>query len=110
MSKPTLRVILTDRARRQLSDALVYSEQRWGREQRRRYGQILGDALRAIAENPAIGRRRDELAEGLRSYAIRSHILYYWIRDQQLVVAQILHAREDVRGASWDEPTGADDE
>jgi toxin ParE1/3/4 len=91
-------------ARAQLSDVLLHSEQEWGSDQMRTYARAFGDAMLALAENPLIGRRRDDIVEGLRSYRVQSHLIYYRYIDRRIMVAQILHARRDPRGAGWEEP------
>lgn len=51
----------------------------------------------ALLAHPAQGRRRDELAAGLRSWpTATAYLLYYFIDDAGIVVARVLHHARDV--------------
>jgi toxin ParE1/3/4 len=97
MSVPELRVVYTRKAAQQLTDILVYTDQQWGKAQRLEYARLLGRTIRSLVENPTMGRRRNELLKDLRSHPVVSHIIYYWHRDDAIVVARILHVGMDPR-------------
>ena len=50
---------------------------------------------RVIAKGPKIGLRRDELAEGLRSFPVGNHIAYYVEKGKGIEIARILHPSMD---------------
>ena len=64
--------------------------------------QIVAEAQRLLA-HPAQGRRRDELAAGLRSWpTATTYLLYYFIDDAGIVIARVLHHARDVPAIeSW---------
>ncbi len=65
-------------------------------------GQVL-DALEAacrlIAEHPGVGRVRDEIDEGARSFSVGSYVLFYYTDERNVGIARILHARRDITTA-----------
>ena len=104
MSARRLRPVLTRDARTDLSDILVYTEQQWGRQQRIAYRALIQNAIRELARFPLLGHTRDELSPGLRSQPVGSHVIYYWVDDEALNVAHILHSRRDIEGEIWAKP------
>ncbi|MCA1778412.1 MAG: type II toxin-antitoxin system RelE/ParE family toxin, partial [Xanthomonadaceae bacterium] len=46
-----------------------------------------------LAENPTIGRRAEQLAKGLRRFEHRSHIVFYVLVDDAVLVVRVLHYR-----------------
>jgi plasmid stabilization system protein ParE len=65
-------------------------------------GEVL-DALEAgcrlVAESPGVGRAQDEVDEGMRSFPIGAYVLFYYVDDQRVGIARILHARRDIMTA-----------
>ncbi len=48
-----------------------------------------------IAENPKMGRRRDELERGLRSIPLGHYVIFYAVADG-IDVLRVLHNRRDI--------------
>ena len=90
-------VSLTRRAQRDVADILAYSLQQWGPEQELRHAEALQRALALIGENPLLGRARDDLRPGLRTYPIEPHLIFYEVRRNTVRVARIVHQRMDAR-------------
>jgi len=44
-----------------------------------------------LSDTPGMGKKRDELAHGLRSFPFQSHVLYYIIQGKQFIVIRVLH-------------------
>jgi len=104
MSVPRLRIVLALNAWDELGNPLQYWEETWGADHRGTYESLIRDTLVILAQTPGIGRLRNELADGLRSHPIGSHILYYWTTDTTLFVAHILHNRRDPGRENWSIP------
>ncbi|MGE5500331.1 MAG: type II toxin-antitoxin system RelE/ParE family toxin [Ignavibacteriales bacterium] len=49
-----------------------------------------------LAQRPEMGRSRDELAHGLRSFAVGSYLLFYRPIREGIEVARVLHGRRDI--------------
>jgi len=86
---------LTEAAKKDLRGISTYTTKTWGKEQEKAYRETLRAALRIIAKNPEIGLKREELAEGLRSFPVGQHIAYYVERRGGIEVARILHPSMD---------------
>lgn len=57
------------------------------------------DRFVLLADHPEVGRMRDDIASGLRSFPVRNHIIYYRPRDGYVLIARILHASRDQSSA-----------
>lgn len=52
---------------------------------------------RLLLEHPRMGRARDELATGLRSWPTSTpYIAFYFLRDTDIIIARVLHHSRDV--------------
>lgn len=45
---------------------------------------------------PEMGRRRDELKKGLRSFPVKKYIVFYFIIDDGVKIARVLHGAQDI--------------
>lgn len=94
MSSHRRSVRLLATAQDQISEILLYTEEKWGEEQRNVYLDRLMTAIDRLASSPEAGKKRDDLSEGLRSFPVGSHLIYYWYRENLLVIARVLHYRQ----------------
>ena len=86
---------LTEAAKMDLRGISQYTKKEWGKDQEKVYREIIRTALGVIAKTPKMGQKRDELAEGLRSFPVGQHIAYYVERKGKIEVARILHPAMD---------------
>ncbi len=49
-----------------------------------------------LAAFPDMGRKRDDLLEGLRSLPVKSYVLFYRRTQQGIEIFRILHGRRDI--------------
>lgn len=52
--------------------------------------------VQLLAKSPEIGRRREELIPGIRSFPVGHHIVFYRILKSSLEVLRILHGSRDI--------------
>ena len=52
----------------------------------------LDDTLRLLATQPRMGRAREELAAGIRSYPFGRYVVFYLPLDDGVEVARVLHS------------------
>lgn len=63
----------------------------------RHFAAELDAKCRSLAELPGtLGRARPELRENLRSYAFKSHIIFFRYVDDMFEVVDILHGHRDI--------------
>ncbi|MGD8837710.1 MAG: type II toxin-antitoxin system RelE/ParE family toxin [Desulfobacteraceae bacterium] len=90
---------LTEAAKEDLRNISAYTKKTWGKEQEKVYRETIRTALSNIAKSPEIGRKREELAEDLRSFPVGNHIAYYIKKINQIMVVRILHPAMDKASA-----------
>ena len=67
---------LTPRALSDLDAIADYSLDRWGPTQTEAYLNQIADRFQWLAENPSIGRPRDDVADGYRSFPEGKHVIF----------------------------------
>ena len=95
MSAPRSKVVLKPAARRDVRSILLYTSQRWAFAQRAAYREALDQAFTTLSITPLIGRSRDEIAPGLRSYSVQHHVIYYRVAADTVIVLRVLHGKMD---------------
>ena len=53
-------------------------------------------ACTMLAENPAAGRRRDDLLPGIRSFPVGSYVDFYRQVGDGIEILRVLHGRRDI--------------
>jgi toxin ParE1/3/4 len=56
----------------------------------------LDDALRLLAKQPGIGRRRDDLVPGIQSFPVASYVIFYRANSDGIEVVRVLHASRNI--------------
>jgi toxin ParE1/3/4 len=90
------RLKLTERAVQDLREISIYTKKEWGAEQERRYRQQLELELQKLSLNANLGRSREEVGYGIRSFKVASHIAFYVQGDYGITVLRLLHPRRDI--------------
>jgi toxin ParE1/3/4 len=65
-------------------------------EQADRWVDRLDEKLRLLATQPLMGRAREELAAGLRSFPFGRYVIFYVPIDQGVDVVTVLHGARDI--------------
>lgn len=84
---------LTPDAQDDLIEIRRYTLQQWGAEQSQKYLREIRNTIGLLAETPALGKSRPEVGANVHSFPQGSHIIYYVVHNQQLVVFGVLHKR-----------------
>lgn len=56
----------------------------------------INEIFRMLVEQPEAGRSRNELARGLRSFATRTHVVFYEVSDSSVDVVRVLDGHRDI--------------
>lgn len=72
-----------------------YTMQRYGAQQAETYVRGLEKQLHFIADTPHIGKNRDEIKVGLRSFVYKKHIIFYRIKDTCIRITNVLNVNRD---------------
>jgi toxin ParE1/3/4 len=51
-----------------------------------------------LAEFPYMGRAREDLQPGLRSFPVGQHVIIYTIDDGDVQILHVFHGRQDIEG------------
>ena len=51
-----------------------------------------------LAEFPYMGRARDDLRSGLRSFPVGQYVIIYTIDDDDVQILHVFHGRQDIEG------------
>jgi toxin ParE1/3/4 len=88
-----------------LEDALLKSMREWGVDQGFAYAELLDKGFETITRFPEIGKRRNDLREGLRIFPAGQHQMLYRFDDREVRVLRIADARRDLRSLVDELPT-----
>lgn len=84
---------LTPDAKSDLIEIRHYTLQHWGAHQSKKYLSELRKTIRLVSEAPSCGKPRPEVGANVLSFPHASHIIYYIVNEQQVVVFGVLHKR-----------------
>jgi toxin ParE1/3/4 len=91
-----MRFIVSPRARADIDDIWNYTVEQWGERQAEIYLRLLEAAVDAVVADPKVGPTCDDVRPGYRKYRVGSHVLFYRVTANTVVVVRILHQRMDV--------------
>ncbi len=91
------RLVVSDAARADLRAIRSYTERKWGLSRRDQYVAAIEDRFKLLRQRPGIGAIRQDLAVGLRCFAVGRHLILYRYEDETVEVVRILHQQMDVR-------------
>ena len=94
--KPVPSYTLRLQVRSDLEKIWRYSFQTWGMEQADAYVTALVDRFDWLAENPQMGRNRDDIKKGYRCFPEGQHLVFYTVSDDLIDIIGIVHQRQDV--------------
>lgn len=84
---------LTPDAKSDLIEIRRFTIKQWDIAQSRKYLSELRQTIRLLAETPSLGRSRPDVGTDVLSFPQASHVIYYVLYEQQLVVFGVLHKR-----------------
>ncbi len=81
----------TQDAREDLLNIRKYTLKTWGKEQSAKYLQELNKTLQLLSDSPSIGTQRTDISLTTFSFPYVSHIIYYTLDSNFLIVFAVLH-------------------
>ena len=90
-----MRVILSDKARRDLIRIYSYLEARNSRAAEAALRRI-DEKFDQLSSLPFIGRERASLAPGLRSVVVGNHLIFYLVADDSVTIVRVIDGRMDI--------------
>jgi len=49
-----------------------------------------------LAENPKVGKERNDLVEGLRQFSVQKRLIFYRIHAENIEIVRIFHGSQDI--------------
>ena len=86
---------LSNQAVEDLKDIWFYGLEHWGIEQADNYLMKINEMCEFIFNNKKIGKNKSEIFEGLKSYQVNSHIIFYTEQNQTVYIIRFLHQSMD---------------
>ena len=83
-------------ADRDLEEIFDYTFKKFGLDQATRYLVELESIFAQVIENQGIGKARDEIKPGLRSFPKASQVVYYRVLKDHIRIVRILHGSRDI--------------
>lgn len=90
---PTTIYRLTPDAQSDLIEIQQYTLRQWGIAQSRKYLSELRKTMCLLAEAPSLGKFRPEVETDVLSFPHVSHVIYYVVHEQQVIIFGVLHKR-----------------
>jgi len=87
---------ITPRAQEDLKNIGRYTENNWGKSQRNTYLKNLNNRFIWLAENPQLGRHRNDIADGYYSFPEGQHVVFYLIDKRAIHIIGIPHKDMDI--------------
>ncbi len=79
-----------------LSEIFDYTGENFGDYQAVKYITGFDVTFENLCKNPMSGRGRNEIKKDLRSISYESHIVFYRIHEDHILIVRILHASRDI--------------
>ena len=87
---------LREQARADLAAIWQSTTRHWGKRQADRYYNELIACFKALARDLYLGKTRDEVKLGYRSFPQGRHVVFYVVTTSAVEIIGILHQSEDV--------------
>ena len=97
------RYVLSAEAQMDITNIRKYTTRQWEKAQTEKYTLQLRERMRGLAANRMLGRSRDEVKEGYRSFNEGSHIIFYRLAESAIEIIGILHQNMDIEQKFSDE-------
>jgi toxin ParE1/3/4 len=61
--------------------------------------ETIADTFLQLSKHPSLGRRRDDLREGLRRINAGSYVVIYRVEGNNIRILHVVHGRRDIKSA-----------
>ena len=89
---------LTTKAKADLKSIAIYTQRKWGKEQRKIYLRQFDDTFHLLSENPKAGTDCDYIKTDYRKFPATSHIVFYRnTSETNIEIVRVLPKKMDAR-------------
>jgi toxin ParE1/3/4 len=93
------RLIWSDDANKDLISIWEYGVEEWSEEIAQKHLLEIEHLCGRLIDTPMLGKSRDEIIAGIKSIAVRPHVIFYHLIKGEIEIVRVLHQRVDVEGA-----------
>ena len=86
-------VVKSRQAKDDLKGIWHYSHNKWGEDKATDYLLQLNTGIQGLISNPKLGKTRELIRPGYRSFQINRHVIYYRLNDEKIAIVRVLHER-----------------
>lgn len=79
-----------------IEEIFEYTDKEYGQDQAIQYLSDLEELFAQLTDTPALGKSRDEIKTGLRSFPKAEHIVFYRVLKDRIRIVRVLHASRDL--------------
>ena len=83
-------------AEQDIGEIYDYGVYRFGSDQAIKYLLEIDLTFTQIVKNPELGKKRDEIKVGLRSFPKNSHVIFYRLIEDSIRIVRVLHGSRDL--------------
>lgn len=87
---------LSAAAQTDLREIQAHTKSTWSENQARKYLAELRSGIEKLAGTPSMGKVREDLTKGLRSFPIARHVIFYRECSTGIEIVRVLHASMDI--------------
>ena len=88
--------VLSQEAENDIEEIFEFGETKFGNAQAISYLIQMEEHFMLLAKNPGIGKKRNEIKEGLFSLPYVSHVIFYRILENQIRIVRVLYGGRDL--------------
>ena len=87
---------ISNPATRDLQAISEYTQSEWGAKQKESYLNLIKQSFKTLSRSGNIGKLRDKIAQGLYSYRIKKHVVFFRETEDEFIIVRVLHGRMDM--------------
>ena len=89
------KIVIRPRAEEDLENIWFYTLDQWGSAQADTYLDEIKAAISHLGNNPRLGKSRENVRTGYRSFQINRHVVFYKVATSTIQIVRVLHAHQD---------------
>ena len=79
-----------------IEDIWLYTSEKWSYSQADRYYALIFEEINYICKDIDSGKNMDHIREGFRASKVKSHIIFYKVVNDTVIIMRILHEMMDI--------------
>ena len=93
------KVRLSPEADIDLLDIAAFGTECWDHDTAVEYLASFASSWSLLADHPHAGRPREDIVPRLRSRTHRSHVIFYYVEQDDVIIARVMHGAANVEAA-----------